>query len=73
MTVADDILDEVKRKSGLTEADIAALLFGRRAGYQQRVNSTCRRLLAEGRIQRQGKGGAADPFTYRIPPIKRRF
>lgn len=73
MTVADDILEEVRRKSGLTEADLAALLFGRRNGYQQRVNSTCRRLVEEGLIERQGKGGAADPYTYRMPPIKRRF
>jgi hypothetical protein len=73
MTVADDILYEVKRKSGLTEAELAGLIFGRRAGYQQRVNSTCRRLIEEGRIERQGNGGATEPFTYRIPPIKRRI
>jgi hypothetical protein len=73
MTVADDILYEVRRKSGLTEADLAALLFGRRNGYQQRVNSTCRRLVDEGVIERQGKGGPGDAFTYRVPPIRRRI
>jgi hypothetical protein len=72
MTVADEILTVVKRKSGLTEAEIAAFVFGHRLGYQQRVNSTCRRLIDEGKIERQGAGGAADPFTYRVPPIKRR-
>jgi hypothetical protein len=71
--LADDSHYGVKRKSGLTEAELAAPIFGRRAGYQQRVNPACRRLIEEGRIERQGNGGAADPFTYRIPPIKRRF
>lgn len=72
MTIADDILYEVSRKTNLTESDIAALLFGRNNAYQQRVNSTCRRLIEEGKIERQGSGGSRDPFTYRIPPIKRR-
>jgi hypothetical protein len=72
MTVADDILDEVSRKAGLTEMEIAALLFGRKNAYQQRVNSTCRRLVNDGKLIRDGKGGANDPFTYRIPPIRRR-
>lgn len=73
MTVADDIMSEVRRKSGLNEADLAALLFGRQNGYQQRVNSSCRRLVREGHLVREGKGGPADPFTYRLPPIKRRI
>ena len=72
MTVADDIMYEVSRKSGLTEIEIAALLFGRKNAYQQRVNSTCRRLVSEGKLLRDGKGGATDSFTYRIPPIRRR-
>ena len=72
MSVADDILDEVSSNPGLTESDLVRLLFGRRSAYQQRVNSTCRRLVQEGRLERLGKGGAADPYTYRIPPIKRR-
>jgi hypothetical protein len=72
MTVRDDILYEVKRKAGRTEEDLAALIFGRDNAYQQRVNSTCRRLITEGLIERQGRGGPGDPYTYRIPPIKRR-
>jgi hypothetical protein len=71
MTVADDILYEVSRKSGLTETDLAALIFGRNAGYQQRVNSACRRLCDQGRIERHGNGGPGDPFTYHLK-IKRR-
>jgi hypothetical protein len=73
MTIADDIIYEVTRKSGLTEADLAALLFGKRCGYQSRVSYACRRLVHEGRIERRGKGGQADPFTYHLPPIKHRF
>lgn len=72
MTVRDDILDEVRRKSGRTEAELAALLFGRRNGYQQRVNSTCRLLVAERELERRGKGGPGDPYTYHLPTIKRR-
>ena len=73
MTVADDIMEEVRRKAGLTEAELAALIFGRSKAYQQRVNSTCRRLIREGQIVRKGNGGQADPFTYHLPPIKRRI
>jgi hypothetical protein len=43
-----------------------------RNGYQQRVNSTCRRLVEEGIIVRQGRGGPGDPFTYHLPRINRR-
>jgi hypothetical protein len=38
-------------------------MFGR-MGYQQRVNSTCRRLFREGRVERHGTGGPGHPFTY---------
>lgn len=63
MTIADDILLLVTARPGLTEAQIAGRLFGR-DGYQQRVNSTCRRLVREYRIERRGNGGPGDPFTY---------
>ena len=63
MTLADDILSLVTRKPGLTEAEIAKHLFGR-LGYQQRVNSTCRRLFREGHLERHGTGGPGHPFTY---------
>jgi hypothetical protein len=48
------------------------LIFGRDNAYQQRVNSTCRRLIAEGKLVRHGRGGQGDPFTYHLPPIRRR-
>jgi hypothetical protein len=66
MTVADDIIHEVRRKAGRTEDELAALIFGRDNAYQQRVNSTCRRLVAEGKILRKGKGGQNEPFTYHL-------
>ena len=72
MTVADDIMHEVRRKAGRTEDELAALIFGRDNAYQQRVNSTCRRLIREGKLVRRGEGGQGDPFTYHLPPIKRR-
>lgn len=63
MALADDILELVARRSHLTEAEIASALFGATA-YQQRVNSTCRRLIRQGQLKRYGQGGATDPFTY---------
>lgn len=65
MSVADDIEALVARRSDLTEAAMAEELFGSE-GYQQRVNSTCRRLVKAGRLVRHGKGGASDPFTYTL-------
>ncbi|MCP9626072.1 hypothetical protein NML43_03095 [Rhodopseudomonas palustris] len=73
MAIEDDILHEVRRKAGRTEDELAALIFGRENAYQQRVNSTCRRLVQEGKVIRKGKGGASDPYTYHLPPIERRF
>jgi len=68
MTVADDIELLVARTPGLTEAELAGQLFGRE-GYQQRVNSTCRHLINQGRIERHGRGGPSDPFTYHLARI----
>jgi len=63
MVLADDIDLLVFRKPGLTELGLAKSLFGR-TGYQQRVNSTRRRLVREGRVERRGTGGHGHPFTY---------
>jgi hypothetical protein len=54
----------IRSNPGLTEAEIAAALFGK-AGYQQKVNPICRQLVKDGRICRVGIGGARNPFTYR--------
>jgi len=71
MALADDILSLLARKPGLTEVEIAKHLFAR-LGYQQRVNSTCRRLLREYRIERRGNGGLGHPFIYHRKEIVRR-
>lgn len=63
MALADDILSLVAREPGLTEVEISKHLFGR-LGYQQRVNSTCRLLIREYRIERCGNGGPGHPFIY---------
>ena len=68
MTVADEILRLVKRCPGITEPEPAQAIFPDHP-YQQRVNSTCRRLRQMGLIYRQGEGGAADPF--RCYPVAR--
>jgi hypothetical protein len=62
MALVDEILELVKCKPGLTEAQIAEELFS--DPYQQRVNSTCRRLVREAVIRRRGRGGPSDPFRY---------
>jgi hypothetical protein len=74
MSVADDILALVarKRRLRLTEDDIADMLFGQNNAYQQRVNADCRLLVQKGLLKRHGKGGPADPYTYSLPPLKRR-
>jgi hypothetical protein len=63
MGFADDIALLVSRRPGLTELAPAKSLFGH-LGYQQRVNSTCRHLFSEGRVERHGTGGPGHPFTY---------
>jgi hypothetical protein len=63
MALADDIDQLVSRRPGLTELALAKSLFGH-MGYQQRVNSTCRHLFREGRVERHGTGGPGHPFTY---------
>lgn len=63
MTISDQVLELVARRSGMSEREIAEHLFGAKAA-QQRVNGVCRLLVAEGRLQRHGRGGPGDPFTY---------
>lgn len=65
-TILERIKERVVERPGLTEAELAQAIFGR-DGYQQRVNSTCRRMIARGEIERRGDGGPADPFTYHLP------
>lgn len=62
MTTSEDVESLVRRRSGLTEAQIAEELFIN--PYQQRVNSSCRRLLRESKVRREGRGGPGDPYRY---------
>jgi hypothetical protein len=70
MSTVDDVLWLLTRQPGLTEVEIARQLFGR-DGYQQQVNSACRRLVKEYRIERRGSGRRGDPFTYHRKRIVR--
>ena len=63
VALADDLEQLVRRRPGLTELALAKSMFAR-MGYQQRVNSSCRRLFREGRVERRGIGGPGHPFTY---------
>ena len=63
MALSDDIEALVAQHPGLTEAQIAERIYGP-DGYQQKVNSKCRRLLKQGRVRRVGQGYRTDPFTY---------
>jgi predicted transcriptional regulator len=69
MELADRIVDLIARKPGLTERQMAIELYGDK-GVQQQVNSTCRKLLKEGLVQRVGLGGGRQPFTYKIRGAK---
>jgi hypothetical protein len=61
--VAQQILELVSRRPGMTELEIAKAIHGP-AALQQQVNQHCRALLKNGQVQRRGSGGAADPYTY---------
>jgi hypothetical protein len=67
MTLADDIMNELRKRSGLTAMEIAVSIFGRRQYYKP-VYQECRRLVEAGRLLRRGEGGQDDPFTYYLPP-----
>jgi hypothetical protein len=69
--LADDIEQLVSRTPGLTELAVAKSIFGR-MGYQQRVNSSCRHLFKEGRVERHETGGPGHPFTYYPGKVSRR-
>ena len=66
MTIADDILDLLKRKRRprLTALDIAEILYWEDKTYQQRVAVSCLMLYEQGSLARHGTGSLADPHTY---------
>jgi hypothetical protein len=64
MTIADDIMTELRQNPGLTVMAITVNIFGRRHPYNWKVNDECRRLVEAGRLERRGNGRQGDPFTY---------
>ena len=66
MALVDDIINVVCKEPGLTAMEIAVNIFGRRHPYTQRVNHRCRDLVDADRLERRGKGGPRDPFTYHL-------
>lgn len=60
--VAQKIEELVRRRPGMTELDIAKAIYGP-AAVQPQINPICRKLVAQGRIERRG-AGRSDPFTY---------
>jgi hypothetical protein len=68
MTIADDILDLLKRKRRLklSARDIAEILYWEDKTYQQRVVASCLMLYEQGSLARGGTGSLADPFTYSL-------
>ena len=64
MALVDDIINVVRKEPGLTAMEIAVNIFGRRHPYTQWVNIRCRDLVDADRLERRGKGGPGDPFTY---------
>jgi len=75
MSIADDILDLLRRKRRLklTAIDIAEMLYWEdRTYYERRVRADCLDLYNQGKLLREGKGSLADPHTYSIAPLERR-
>jgi hypothetical protein len=75
MTVADEILDLLKRKRRLklTAIDIAEMLYWGDRVCQQRVKADCLALYEQDRILRNGRGSRSDPYVYSIAPLERRL
>ena len=54
----------ISKGPGRTEKQLAEAIHGIGA-VQPTVNQDCRMLADEGKVERYGHGGAADPFRYR--------
>jgi hypothetical protein len=74
MTVADEILDLLRRKRRLrlSAIDIAEMLYWDDKTCQQRVKADCLTLHEQDRLARDGNGSPADPYVYSIAPAERR-
>jgi hypothetical protein len=63
VTMADAIETLIAHHPGVTAAEISKTLFATE-NKSERIDLTCRRLIAEGRIKRCGCGTIASPFAY---------
>jgi hypothetical protein len=61
--LAQQILGIVKQRPGITELQIAQAIYGPSA-VQPQVNQDCRLLVQRRLLERRGRGGRADPYTY---------
>jgi hypothetical protein len=59
----DDVERTIRDNPGLTATELARILYGR-DGYAERINGACHALSRVGWVERQGRGGFADPFRY---------
>ncbi len=62
--IRERLLTAIENRPGLTERELAELLYGSDKGYQQLVNWPLRQMVREGLVKRQGRGGLSDPFRY---------
>jgi hypothetical protein len=74
MTIADEILELLKRKRRLKLAatDIAEMLYWGDRACQHRVKAECVTLHEQQRLLRDGRGSHGDPYVYSLAPIERR-
>jgi hypothetical protein len=59
----DNIEKTIRANPGLKATQIAQVMYGP-SGYGEQVRMGCLALLRAGQIERRGRGGSADPFTY---------
>lgn len=57
------ILDQIRKRPGMTELELAKFIYGP-AAQQQQANTHCRALVAAGLVERRGGGGIGDPYVY---------
>ena len=64
--VRNKILQLIRRRPGMTELEIARAIYGPSA-QQPQVNPVCRKLVADGYVQRQGEGRSGPFIYYPVP------
>jgi hypothetical protein len=54
-------------ENGLREEQLAAVIFHSAQDHGFELSSACESLMANGEIERHGKGTDDIPYTYRLP------